>query len=93
MIKPLTLHKTDKVMASQQKIREELHRIIEEVQDEKILEAIYTLLEKEVKKDHSGTPLSEEQKRLLDERLASYYSNPDDLLDWEEVKAEIEKRL
>lgn len=80
-------------MAAQQKIREELHKIIEEVQDEKILEAIYTLLEKEVRKEQSDAELSEEHKRILDERLASYKANPDYVLDWETVKAEIEKRL
>jgi putative addiction module component (TIGR02574 family) len=80
-------------MVTEQKIREELHKIIEEVSDVKILEAIYTLLEKEVKKDHQDMELSEEHKKILDERLASYRANPEDLLDWEEVKAEIEKRL
>jgi putative addiction module component (TIGR02574 family) len=76
-------------MAIHPKVREELHKIIDEVQDEEIPEAVYTLLERA----RTEPELSEEHKRMLDERLASHKANPDDVLDWEEVKANLEKNL
>ena len=76
-------------MITQQKLREELHKIIDEVHDEQVLEAVYTLLDRA----RLEPELSEEHKKMLDERLASYKANPDDVLDWDDVKAEIEKEL
>ena len=48
MDKTLTLHKTDNVMRLQHNLKEELHKIIEEVHDARILEAVYTILEREL---------------------------------------------
>jgi putative addiction module component (TIGR02574 family) len=36
-------------------------------------------------------PLTEEQKRILEERLADYDANPDEGSSWEEVEARILK--
>jgi hypothetical protein len=55
-------------MALKQKIRENLHKIIDQVEDEKILEAVYTILEKEVKVV-TDFELSDEQKSELDLRV------------------------
>ena len=37
--------------------------------------------------------LTPEHKAILDDRLASYTNNPDNLLNWEEVRAELEQNL
>ncbi len=37
--------------------------------------------------------LSDAHKKLLDERLANYKTDPDNLLDWDEVKKDIEEGL
>lgn len=37
--------------------------------------------------------LTEAQKQELDRRLAEHEANPDDVIPWEEVKANIEARL
>ena len=41
----------------------------------------------------SDTDLTEEQKNILDQRLANYKNNPGSYLDWEDVQKDIEKRL
>ena len=38
-------------------------------------------------------PLTEEQKQEIDRRLQAYEANPDDIVPWEDVRAEIEDRL
>lgn len=37
--------------------------------------------------------LTEAQKQELDRRLAEHEANPDDVIPWEEVKAQLEARL
>ena len=37
--------------------------------------------------------LTEAQKQELDRRLAEHEANPDDVIPWEQVKADIESRL
>ena len=37
--------------------------------------------------------LTEAQKRELDRRLAEHEANPDDVIPWEQVKAELEAKL
>jgi putative addiction module component (TIGR02574 family) len=34
-------------------------------------------------------PLTEDQKRLLDQRLADLEANPDDVVTWEEIKRRV----
>lgn len=36
--------------------------------------------------------LSEEQKRILDERMAEYEANPQNVIPWEDVKKELMNR-
>jgi len=43
--------------------------------------------------DAETLPLTEEEKAMLDERLAEHARNPDDLRTWDEVKDELFKRL
>lgn len=39
------------------------------------------------------TDISEEHKKILDQRIANYKSDPDQLLDWDNVKKDIEEGL
>ena len=43
--------------------------------------------------DEENANLSEAHKKLLDERLANYQSDPDNLLDWDDVKKDLEEGL
>ncbi len=64
----------------------EKRRIIEEiisVEDEWILKAIKKLLDLDISDD-----VDEEHQQILNERIAEYHSNPDEVLQWEEVKKE-----
>ena len=50
-------------------------------------ESVLETLEKILKQNkEENQKLSDEIKQELDSRLASYRNNPDDVLDWEEVK-------
>ena len=65
----------------------DLIRWLTDLQDQSTLEAIQTL------KNQQLDELSEEHKKLLDERITSYKENPEQVLDWKIVAAEIEKNL
>jgi putative addiction module component (TIGR02574 family) len=41
----------------------------------------------------NGEPLSEDEKALLDSRLAAYLKNPEEGSSWEEVESRIRARL
>lgn len=50
-------------------------------------ESVLETLEKVLKQNkEENQELSDEIKQELDSRLAGYRNNPDDVLDWEEVK-------
>lgn len=67
-----------------QKVKTELHKIIDEVKDEKLLTSILRLLKNE-NEDVSDWSVSDSQKRELDK---AYEESLDEknLLDWEIVK-------
>jgi putative addiction module component (TIGR02574 family) len=46
-----------------------------------------------IEKTEDNTEISDAHKKILDERLANYKSDPDNLLDWEDVKKDIEEGL
>jgi hypothetical protein len=46
-----------------------------------------------IEKTEDNTEISVEHKKILDERLANYKSDPDNLLDWDDVKKDIEEGL
>lgn len=41
----------------------------------------------------NGVELSEEHKNILEERITKYKSNPNDVIDWDEFKKEMNKKL
>ena len=52
------------------------------VEEESIMEA----LERVLKQEKEAQRISPAQKKELDKRLKRYADNPDELLDWQEVK-------
>jgi hypothetical protein len=64
-----------------------LHRIVDEIEDERLLRAIYAFLEERTTRDagRSWEKLTEEQR---EEVLLAYEEseNDENLIDWEEVK-------
>ena len=58
-----------------------------ELQDQSTLEALRSL------KDQQSDELNEDIMRLLDERIASYEKNPEQVLDWQTEANKIEKGL
>ena len=64
-------------------IREELHKIIDQVESDQVLRAVYTLLEKEVRED-IDFKLSPEQEAELDRRAALHRSGESKSYSWEE---------
>lgn len=70
-------------------IKKELHEYIDTA-DENLLKAIYEILRAAENVD--DFEISDEHKRILDERLKAYYANPNDVLTWEEVKSKYGKQ-
>ena len=69
-------------------LKKELHEYIDTA-DENLLKAIYEILR--AADNSNDFEISDEHKRILDERIKAYYANPDDVLTWEEVKAKYKK--
>jgi len=53
------------------------------IDNERIVEALERTLKKE---KEISQRISASNKKILDQRLESYKNNPDDLLNWEDVK-------
>ncbi|MBW8050989.1 MAG: hypothetical protein FVQ77_11760 [Cytophagales bacterium] len=71
------------------KIREELHQTIDQG-DERLVKMIYAMVREY---NNEEFELSDEHKKILDERLASHKADPRSGSSWGEVKARIEKQL
>jgi putative addiction module component (TIGR02574 family) len=69
-------------------IKADLHRLIDEIEDKALLEAVYTILEKNV----SEQELSTEQTKELDKRIKAYEQEETQFYTWEEAKERIKKR-
>jgi len=74
-----------------QKVKTELHKIIDEVKDEKLLTSILRMLKNE-NEVHSDWSVSDSQKRELD---IAYEESLDEknLLDWDIVKQRLSQCL
>lgn len=68
-----------------QSIKVDLIHWLTELQDRSVLEQIHAF-----KQQQEGT-ISDAHKALLDNRIASYEQNPDQLLDWDDVMKELEE--
>ena len=69
-------------------IKKELHEYIETA-NENVLNTIYEILR--ASEDHNDFEISDEHKRVLDERLKAYYINPIDVITLEEMRAKYKK--
>ena len=71
-------------------LREKWRKSINEV-DEKFLKMIDSLYSSYME-DSQEYEISDEHKKLLDERLADYEANPDSSIEWEVVREEIKTK-
>lgn len=69
-----------------QSIKVDLIHWLTELEDRNLLEKLQAF-------KHQQEELSESHKALLDERIASYEKNPDNVLDWDDVMKGLEKDL
>ncbi|MFC0772207.1 addiction module protein [Terrimonas alba] len=65
--------------------KKQIIREILKTKDEWVIKAIRKLLDLEVE------DIPEEHASVLNERIAEYESNPDNVIDWETLKAELLK--
>ena len=81
-------------------LKSNLYNLIDKTKDIDILQAIKVLLEKQLKSVDEmeyneeladDYELTEEHKKILDQRLESYKKNPENLVSWNKVK-EIKKK-
>ncbi len=68
-------------------LRQEVHAILDS-SDDRIIKLIYGLLKAD---QEDESILTDEHKQIIDERLKDYELNPQDVLTWDEVKANIKK--
>ncbi len=70
------------------------NRITDEIRKLGVIERlnIITDIWDEIKESEALEPVSEEEKRLLLNRLANYRANPDSAADWTELKQEVYDR-
>ena len=81
-------------------LKSNLYNLIDKTKDIDILQAIKVLLEKQLKSVDEmeyneeladDYELTEEHKKILDQRLESYKKNPENLVSWDKVKEIIKK--
>ena len=71
-------------------IREELHQYIDHA-DDRLINLMYAMVHADmVEKDYQ---LSDEHKKLLDQRLAAHEANPSSGSSWEDVRLRIKDQL
>ena len=59
--------------------------------DERLLKMIKALVES-YQEDETAYELTKEQKKVLDERIASHKANPDSGTPWDELKSELRSK-
>lgn len=72
---------------SASQIRKELHSFIDQA-DERILKLLYGMMSADRNEDFE---LTEAHKQILDNRLNSHNSNPEEGSSWKDVKARVVK--
>ncbi|MBK6273881.1 MAG: hypothetical protein KA174_10675 [Chitinophagales bacterium] len=67
---------------------------IELINDSELLKSIKTIVDYGLKHQAPNSfELSDKTKKMLDDRLADYYKNADDVKDFDELLEELEKSL
>ncbi len=70
-------------------IREELHKLINTA-DDRLLNLMYDVMKDETREE--DFLLTDEHKKILDQRLADHKANPSEGSSWSEVKARIQQK-
>ena len=73
------------------KLKNNIHKVIDKIEDENLLKAVYTILEKQVEltDEYDLTPA---QQKELKRRLTNHQSGKSKTYSWEEVKASLLNR-
>ncbi len=74
-------------------LRSNIMQLVNGIQDQQVLETILEILQKlRLQEKEESAPLTESQKRLLDERLAELDANGEKGISWEELQAKMQSR-
>jgi hypothetical protein len=76
---------------TQTALKKELHKAIDNIDDESILKAVYTILNSRT--TYSSFQLSDEDIRIIEERKASYKAGKSKGYTVKEIKAKVLKKL
>ena len=75
---------------SSAQIREELHQYINKA-DDRLLNLIYALVQADLQE--SEYELTNDHKKIIDDRLVAHQSSPESGSSWEEARSRIKKHL
>ncbi len=89
--KSTTFELTNSTQMTQTALKKELHKAIDNIDDESILEAVYTILNSRT--TYSSFQLTDEDIRIIEDRKASYKAGKSKMLTPKEVKKKIMKSL
>ena len=73
-------------------LKNHLYKAIEQIDDDSFLEAVYKIIQAKIG-DEEELKLSDEQKRILDERKKNHQKGISKSYSWSEVKKEARKSL
>jgi putative addiction module component (TIGR02574 family) len=73
-------------------LKKHLHEAIDQIEDNSFLEAVYKIISTKVD-EQEDLKLSNEQKRLLDERRKKHQKGESKSYSWEEVKKKARKSI
>ncbi len=73
------------------RLKNNIHKAIDKIEDENLLKAVYTILEKQME-TNGEYDLTPAQQKELDRRLANHQSGKSKTYSWEEVKASLLNR-
>ncbi len=72
-------------------LRKNIHQAIDKIEDAGLLQAVYTILEKQIELSPEYE-LTEAQKKEIDQRIANHKSGKSKTYSWDEVKRSLQKR-
>ena len=72
-------------------LKKSIHKYVDKINDEEYLSGLHTLLINKAKEDEQ--PYSSELIAMLEEREARYKRGETTLLDWEDVRDRLRKKL
>lgn len=73
-------------------LKNHLYKAIEQIEDDSFLEAVYKIISTKIEEEEE-LKLSDEQKRILDERRKRHLNGESKSYSWAEVKKKAKKSL